>query len=58
MNKPTPVAGGFFLILPIVIGFGWGLASQRALQGALVGLAVGLLLAGTVWAIDRFHRRD
>ncbi len=53
MNQRTPMAGGFFLILPIVVGFFWGLASQRAMQGALIGLVVGLALAIIVWAVDR-----
>lgn len=55
MTTPTPMAGGFFLILPIVVGFGWGLTSGRALQGAIVGLGVGLVLAAIVWAVDRWR---
>jgi len=47
------MAGGFFLILPIVVGFGWGIATGRAMQGALAGLGVGLILMLIVWAIDR-----
>ena len=50
------MAGGFFLVLPIVAGFGWGLATGRAMQGALLGLLVGLVLAGIVWALDRRRR--
>lgn len=57
MTTPTPVAGGFFLILPIVAGFGWGLATGRAMQGAIIGFAVGLVLALIVWAVDRTRRR-
>ncbi len=53
MSKRTPQAGGFFLILPIVAGFGWGLITGHAMQGALAGLGVGLLLALIVWALDR-----
>jgi len=53
MNRPTPVAGGFFLIVPIVAGFFWGLASGRAMQGALIGLGVGVVLALIVWAVER-----
>ncbi len=56
MTPPTPMAGGFFLVVPIVAGFGWGLASGRALEGALIGLLVGLALALLVWAIDRRRR--
>ena len=57
MTRPTPMAGGFFLIAPIVGGFFWGLAADRAMQGAIVGFGVGLVLAALVWAIDRFRQR-
>ena len=57
MNTPNPMAGGFFLILPIVVGFLWGVASGRAMQGAIVGLGIGLLLALVVWLIDRMRQR-
>ncbi|HEU4876324.1 MAG TPA: hypothetical protein VFT07_00585 [Sphingomicrobium sp.] len=57
MSRPTPMAGGFFLILPIVAGFIWGLGTERAMQGAIVGLIVGLVLALIVWLIDRMRQR-
>jgi len=47
------MAGGFFLIAPIVGGFFWGLASGHAMQGAIVGLGIGLLLALIIWLVDR-----
>ncbi len=47
------MAGGFFLILPIVAGFFWGVNSGRAMQGAIVGLGIGLLLALMIWLVDR-----
>ena len=53
MTTPTPTAGGFFLILPIVAGFIWGLATGRAMQGAIIGLGIGLLLAVIIWLVDR-----
>ena len=53
MTTPTPRAGGLFLILPIVAGFLWGVVSGRAMQGALAGLAIGVVLATIVWAVDR-----
>ncbi len=53
MTRPTPMAGGFFLIAPIVVGFIWGLAADRAMQGAIVGFAIGLLLALIIWLVDR-----
>jgi hypothetical protein len=53
MTTPTPRAGGFFLVLPILIGFGWGLTTGRAMQSAVIGLAVGLVLALLIWLLDR-----
>jgi len=47
------MAGGFFLIAPIVVGFIWGLATDRAMQGAIIGFAIGLLLALIIWLVDR-----
>jgi len=57
MTKRNPIAGGFWLILPIVAGFAWGLSTGQATLGVLVGLALGLGLAVAVWAIDRANRR-
>ena len=51
------MAGGFFLIVPIVAGFMWGLGSGRAMQGAIIGLGVGFVLALVVWLVDRARRR-
>lgn len=58
MNNPPPLAGGFFLILPIVIGFVWGVATGLAMQGAIVGLGIGVVLLVIVTLVDRFrHKR-
>jgi UDP-N-acetylmuramyl pentapeptide phosphotransferase/UDP-N-acetylglucosamine-1-phosphate transferase len=57
MKSPTPLAGGFFLVLPIIVGFLWGLTQGRAMQGAIVGLALGLLLAAAIWLIDWLRQR-
>ena len=57
MTTPTPKAGGFFLIVPILAGFLWGLTSGRAMQGAIVGLGVGLVLAILLWLVDRMRQR-
>jgi len=57
MTRRNPIAGGFVLILPIVLGFGWGLAIGQPMAGALLGLGVGLVLALIVWAIDRSRGR-
>jgi mannose/fructose/N-acetylgalactosamine-specific phosphotransferase system component IIC len=57
MSKPSPMAGGFFLVAPIVAGFFWGLGSGRAMQGVILGAALGILLALIVWLIDRARQR-
>jgi hypothetical protein len=57
MTRRTPTAGGFFLIVPIVAGFIWGLGTERAMQGAIVGLGVGLVLAILLWLVDRMRQR-
>jgi hypothetical protein len=57
MNRPAPVAGGFFLVVPIIAGFLWGLSTGRAMQGALAGVGIGLALALAVWLIDRRRSR-
>jgi len=57
MTRRTPIAGGFWLILPIVAGFAWGLVTGQATLGVLVGLALGIVLAAAVWAVDRANRK-
>jgi len=57
MTTPTPMAGGFFLILPIVIGFLWGIAIGQAMQGAIIGLGIGLMFALVIWLVDRLRQR-
>lgn len=55
-RSPPPAAGGFFLILPILIGFVWGLIRGTAVAGVLLGLAVGIVMALAVYAWDRRRR--
>jgi mannose/fructose/N-acetylgalactosamine-specific phosphotransferase system component IIC len=52
----APVAGGFFLVAPILIGFFAGIATGDAMRGVLIGTGIGLALAGGLWLFDR--RRD
>ena len=53
MTRRNPIAGGFWLILPIVLGFGWGLATGQPMAGVVLGLAVGAILALIIWLVDR-----
>ena len=57
MNRPNPMAGGFFLVAPIIAGFVWGLATNRAVPATLVGFGIGLVLALAIWLIDRSRTR-
>jgi hypothetical protein len=53
MARRNHAAGGFFLILAILGGFAWGAMSGMPYFGALVGTAIGIVLAIIVWLIDR-----
>lgn len=53
MNDRSSTAGGFFLILAILAGFGIGVYGGQALLGTLAGTLVGTLIAIAVWLKDR-----
>ena len=53
MTRPPTHAGGFFLVLAILGGFAWGAMSGMPYFGAIVGTAIGIVLAVAVWLIDR-----
>ena len=53
MNDRSSTAGGFFLILAILAGFGIGVYGGQALIGTLAGTLVGTLIAIAVWLKDR-----
>ena len=57
MRNNAPMAGGFFLILPIIIGFVWGLSIGRAREATLAGFVVGLVLLLIVALLDRRRSR-
>ena len=57
MAEQKPMAGGFLLILAILIGFGWGVAEGDPVKGAVLGTAVGIVIAVIVWLWDRRRRR-
>ena len=53
--KRDPIAGGFFLIAPILIGFFAGMATGDAMRGVLIGTGIGIALLLGLWLLD--HRR-
>lgn len=57
MRQPAPMAGGFFLVAPIIAGFAWGIATGRAMLGAIIGLGIGLVLLLATWLLDRRRGR-
>jgi hypothetical protein len=53
MQDRSSRAGGCFLTICIILGFFGGLAIRNPLKGALIGTAVGAVLAVVTWLIDR-----
>lgn len=56
MKTRTTHAGGFFLVLAILGGFAWGAMSGLPWHGAVIGTAIGIVLALGVWLVDRRRR--
>ena len=53
MARRNARAGGIFLTLGILLGFGWGVAAGEPMQGILVGTALGAMAALVLWLLDR-----
>ena len=53
MQRPNTKAGGCFLTLSILAGFGAGLALGDPLKGVVVGTGIGAALALLLWLVDR-----
>jgi hypothetical protein len=53
MHTPTTRAGGLFLMLAIVAGTIWGVATGQAMVGVLSGTGAGIAIAVLVWLVDR-----
>lgn len=46
-------AGGFFLIIAILAGFGFGVAQGDVVKWTMLGTLAGIVLALLVWLLDR-----
>jgi hypothetical protein len=53
MTRPPRAAGGFFLIVAILVGFGLGVARGAPLPYTILGTLAGIALALLVWLLDR-----
>jgi hypothetical protein len=53
MAKRNARAGGIFLAIGILAGFGWGIAAGEPMKGVLIGTAVGGVAALLLWLLDR-----
>ncbi|MEO7786957.1 MAG: hypothetical protein ABIR77_03925 [Sphingomicrobium sp.] len=53
MQTRSTNAGGLFLMLAIVVGTIWGVASGQAMLGVLSGTGIGIAIALLVWLLDR-----
>ena len=52
-DRPNTTAGGFFLIIAILVGFGIGASQGQQLLGAIAGTLVGTAIAVAIWLRDR-----
>ncbi len=50
-------AGGLFLMMAILAGAIWGLSVGQPMLGILRGTGIGIVVALTVWLIDRRRAR-
>ena len=53
MARRNARAGGIFLMIGILGGFGWGIASGNAMLGVLAGTGAGIAAAVLLWLVDR-----
>ena len=53
MTDRPSAAGGFFLILAILAGFGLGVWQGQQLLGSIAGTLVGIAIAIWIWPRDR-----
>lgn len=57
MSKPVPRAGGFLLMLTILVGLAGGVAVGSPITGVVIGTAIGIAVALLVWMGDARKQR-
>jgi hypothetical protein len=53
MKSPTKQAGGIFLMIGILGGTAWGIATGEVMLGVLAGTGAGIAAAVLLWLLDR-----
>ena len=55
-NSPPRLAGGIFIALGLLIGAIIGVAMDQPSAGAVIGMAIGIVIAVAIWIMDRKRR--
>lgn len=56
MRRINSKAGGFFIAVGALAGFGLGIATGDPFGFAVIGTAIGIVLALLIWLVDRARR--
>ena len=56
MRRLNSQAGGFFIALGALAGFGLGLVAGDPFGYAVIGTAAGIAIALLIWLVDRSRR--
>jgi uncharacterized membrane protein len=57
-DKRSPMAGGIFIFIGLLIGVVVGVAKNEASIGMIAGLAGGSIIALMLWIFDHFRKQD
>jgi hypothetical protein len=55
-NSPPRLAGGIFIALGLLIGAITGVFMDQPSAGAVIGMAIGTVIAVAIWIMDRKRR--
>ena len=55
-NSPPRLAGGIFIAFGLLIGAIIGVAMDQPSAGAVIGMAIGTVIAVAIWIMDRKRR--
>jgi UDP-N-acetylmuramyl pentapeptide phosphotransferase/UDP-N-acetylglucosamine-1-phosphate transferase len=57
-GKRSPMAGGIFIFIGLLVGVIVGVAQDQASLGMIAGFAGGSALALLLWIFDSFRKQD